>query len=191
MKKIYLFTLVLVILIQLAVPFSMIQGHETVLREGELYRFKTQPIDPADPFQGRFVWLGIEKDYVEVAEDAVDELTVGALYAEISVDEEGYAYFSNATHEKPTTDSYLRTRTHGRYFFTPPETNLSHVTLKIPFDRYYMEESKAPRAEVLARDASAAGDCWVEVRIFKGKAVIEDVLVEGVPMGILAAEKDE
>ena len=54
-----------------------------------------------------------------------------------------------------------------------------------------MEESKAPRAEILARDAAREGDCWAEVRIYKGKAVIEDVLVNGVSLAVLAAEKDE
>ena len=57
----------LLIVAQVAVPLQMIQQRETVLREGELFRFKTEPIDPADPFQGRYVWLQIEDDFVPIS----------------------------------------------------------------------------------------------------------------------------
>lgn len=41
------------------------------------------------------------------------------------------------------------------------------------------ERAKARRAERLAFEASQRGGCWADVRILNGRAVIEDVYVEG------------
>ena len=47
---------------QLAAPARMIWRHERTLREGRVFLFHTRPVDPADAFRGRFVWLGLEPD---------------------------------------------------------------------------------------------------------------------------------
>ena len=189
----------LLVLAQIAVPFRMIQQRETVLREGELFRFKTQPIDPADPFQGRYVWLRIEEDYVRLSESethAIDYKTHG--YATLSVDEQGFAQFTNWSDETPSdTPHYLKTRSLGRSVRwednedTPSgERKRIHQGLRIdiPFTRFYMDEAKAPRAEVRALEATRNKDCWVTVRIYNGQAVIEDVIAEGQSLRDLAAE---
>ena len=44
-------------LAQLAVPGWMIYKHESVMREGAVYKFRTAPIDPRDPFRGEYVVL--------------------------------------------------------------------------------------------------------------------------------------
>ena len=44
--------------------------------------------------------------------------------------------------------------------------------------------------EDLARDATRTADCWAEVRILEGKAVLEDVMIEGRSIRELAAEKE-
>ncbi len=56
--------LTLVIVAQFAAVGSLIAKHERVLREGTVHRFRTRPIDPADPFQGRYVQLVYERDYI-------------------------------------------------------------------------------------------------------------------------------
>ncbi|CAA6676482.1 MULTISPECIES: GDYXXLXY domain-containing protein [unclassified Lentimonas] len=188
--KLRVILLGLLILAQIAVPFRMIQQRETVLREGELFRFKTEPIDPADPFQGRYVWLGIEQDYVRLTEqeaDAIDYKTHG--YATVSIDDQGFAQFSHWSDDKPSdTEAYLNTRALGRSIRweeldDDPDNERKRIykglRIDIPFTRFYMDEAKAPRAERIARDASRADTCWVAVRILNGQAVIEDVLIEG------------
>ena len=64
MKKWLPLLLGVVIAAQFYVPASMIMKHERVLRNGELFRFKTQPFDPADPFQGRYVRLRYSEAYI-------------------------------------------------------------------------------------------------------------------------------
>ncbi len=178
MKKLPLILLGLLIAVQFAVPLSMIRSWENVLRNGKLFRFKTRPIDPADPFQGRFVRLGIPS-YVENRAGQSTPLNARpAVYVTVENDDEGFAAFSEWSLEKPEGENYLKTRI--RYF---PQGG---INIGIPFDRYYMDEAKAPRAERLVRSATRNTNCWVEVRILDGKAVIENVFAEGQSLRDLA-----
>ncbi|HEY5622073.1 MAG TPA: hypothetical protein VIR77_05680, partial [Pontiella sp.] len=93
----------------------------------------------------------------------------------------------------PADGHFLKTRYTGRRIEWNRETEkiiYKGLRLDIPFDRFYMEEAKAPRAEALARDAMRSGDCWAAVRILDGKAVIEDVFAQGERLRDLAAKKE-
>lgn len=181
MKKLSLIILGILIAAQFAVPFSMIQSRENILRNGDLFKFKTRPIDPADPFQGRYVRLAIDA-YIKNRDDQPTPINARPkVYASIEPDVDGFAHFSEWSLEKPKGTKYLRTRIH--YF---PNNG---IDIDIPFDRYYMDEAKAPRAEQLARESTRSTNCWVAVRILNGKAVIEDVFAEGQSLRILAEEE--
>ena len=60
----------------------------------------------------------------------------------------------------------------------------------LPFDRFYMDEAKAPRAETLARESTRQTNCWANVRILNGDAVLEDVYAEGQSLRQLAVKKE-
>ena len=47
--------LVILALLQIGITASSILKYESTLRTGTLYRIPTMPIDPADPFRGRYV----------------------------------------------------------------------------------------------------------------------------------------
>ncbi|MBA4241981.1 MAG: GDYXXLXY protein, partial [Sphingobacteriaceae bacterium] len=49
-KKLLLVTFCVVALIQLYVPAKMIFDSEDILTTGKEFKFKTEPIDPNDPF---------------------------------------------------------------------------------------------------------------------------------------------
>jgi uncharacterized membrane-anchored protein len=186
--------MLLVITAQLAVPFRMIQSRETVLEKGELFRFKTRPIDPADPFQGRYVRLGIQNDYIPRDKKDQSKFKYNTpVYASVETDNDGFAHFTEMTREHPETDSFLKTRYRGSRRRWHEETK-KHIYLgdriDIPFDRFYMDEAKAPRAEQIARQSANTTNCWVNVRIYKGKAVIEDVFAEGQSLKILAEKEN-
>ena len=53
--------------------------------------------------------------------------------------------------------------------------------LEVPLDRYYMEETAAPRAERLYREHNRQGeqDAYVVVRVKNGFPVIESLYVGG------------
>ena len=193
MKKLSLIILGIMIAAQFAVPFSMIQSRENILQNGELFRLKTRPIDPADPFQGRYVRLSFENNYIPYSEGDHPDIDYKApIYASIELGEDGFAHFTEWHREKPTKGHFLKTRALGRRREWNPgieKSTYKGLRLDIPFDRYYMEEAKAPRAEQLTREATRNTNCWVNVRILNGKAVIEDVFAEGQSLRILAEEE--
>lgn len=194
MKKVSFIFLGILILVQLAVPFSMIRDRENTLRNGELFKFKTRPIDPADPFQGRYVWLGYKDDYIPWPEGQKTDLKYKeSVYVILETDSEGFAKLTDWNRIRPTEGHYLKTRYMGiRSDWDRDIEHRIHKGLRfdLPFDRFYMEETKAPRAEVLARVATRTTNCWAEVRILEGKAVLEDVMVGGQSIRELAAEKE-
>ena len=66
MKTIHIFLIFLaVVLVQLVVPAKMIFDKEVILKTGTIYKFKTQPIDPSDPFRGKYVTLNYELNTAE------------------------------------------------------------------------------------------------------------------------------
>jgi len=194
MKTLKIILFCLLAATQIAVPVSLIQRKEKILREGERIRLQTRPIDPADPFQGRYVRLGYEHNYIAWPEaDKPDIGYKAKIFAVIEPGEDGFARFTGWSLEKPADGLYLETRYLGQY---RPWNQASQkgvykgLRIDIPCDRFYMDEAKAPRAEHLARDATRNKNCWVEVRILEGKAVIEDVFAEGQSLRALAAEKE-
>ncbi len=195
MKKQTLTLLAILICTQLAVPFTMIWSKEKILRDGELFRFKTRPIDPADPFQGRFVRLGFQNDYIPCPKDHKPELRhKEAVYLILETGSDGFAKPVDWSREKPTDGNYLKTRYAGiRSDWNRDTRKRTHQGLRFayPFNRFYMDETKAPRAEKLAREATRSTNCWANVRILNGNAVIEDVFAEGKSLRELAAKKDE
>jgi len=194
MKKLSLIVLIALAAVQFAVPVSLIRNKERILREGEVYRFLTRPIDPADPFQGRYVRLGFLHDRIAWPEDEEPDLDYKArIYAIVETGDDGFARFTGWSLKPPKDGSYLETRYGGQYRTwnqASGKNEYQGLRIDIPFDRFYMDEAKAPRAETLARDATRSTNCWVEVRILDGKAVIEDVFAEGLSLRVLAAEKE-
>lgn len=115
MKKLPLIALGLLIAVQFAVPFKMIQGKENILRNGTEFKFKTRPIDPADPFQGRYVRLAYEDDYIPGNKKQDPDLAYKQpIYALLQTGEDGFAVFTGWSIEKPIGGHYLKTRSLGR-----------------------------------------------------------------------------
>ena len=56
------------------------------------------------------------------------------------------------------------------------------VTLQLPFDRYYMKESRAPEAERSYNRRAQGEKAWVTVRIREGHAVLEELYIDGLPI---------
>lgn len=193
MKKTALLILGIVAALQLLVPASMILKHERILREGELYRFRTRPIDPADPFQGRYVRLGFENDYIpgtnekEQAPEHNDR-----VFVTLSTDAEGFCQMKGWSRTKPETGAFLKLTYSGpKHDWNRPTQKSTYKGLwfRLPFDRFYMEESKAPRAETLVREGTRNTNCWAAVRVLNGTALIENVYIAGTPIRELAARE--
>ena len=176
MSRLLGLALAILFLLQLAVPASMIVGREMTLRHGKHFRFRTAPVDPYDPFRGRFVALNLAASRVAHPEGM--KLTIRQkVYALLAIDEEGFAYFRDLVAQPPPTGDYLAARVSW--------WNQETVDLKLPFDRYYAEEDLAPEIERAYRAHSRRDnqEAYITVRVRNGNGVLEELYIEDLPVG--------
>jgi len=161
---------------QLAVPIWMIYSKEKVRVEGKIYNFELQAIDPTDPFRGKYIILNPKANKYNWHK----ELNQSEMYASFENDSLGYAQIKDLQSLIPNESDYLRVRVEGR---TSKEDTFP-LTISYPFVRYYMNEYKAKAAEDLSRTVfrDSMRTCYAEVAIYKGKANLLSVKVDGVPI---------
>lgn len=164
---------------QLAVAGSIIARSERVIEAGELLRFRTAPVDPADLVRGRYVALAF-RETSGPPRDAAPFAEGDGAFALLEVDAEGFAKVTGVAHARPATGAYLEVVVRN----ATPEL----VTFRFPVDRFYMPEEQAPAAERAHREALSGGrGTWAEIRVYQGSAQIERLVVDGVPVSELAA----
>ncbi len=86
----------LVALVQVSVPASMIWKRHHTLRDGRLWKFKAAPVDPEDPFRGRYVSLRFAAE--EFAQpEALAITSADALYVRLKNDADGFAQIESVS----------------------------------------------------------------------------------------------
>ena len=165
----------LALLAQLAVPASMILKRERTLAHGQAFKFRTAPVDPYDAFRGRFVALGFDRNSV-VAPPGHDFARGQTVHVRLEEDADGFAKLAEILRDRPDGAPYLTTK----ILYVGGD----QVHLRLPFDRFYMDEDAAPAAEQAYWKYAAASNrnAYVQVRIEKGFAVLEDLCVDGTPI---------
>ena len=180
---------ILVSLVQLSVPAKMIWDREKVLETGMEFRFRTAPIDPNDPFRGKYIILGYEETMVQVANER-DWMRGENVYVHLTTDNQGFAKIKSVSKEEPTgNQDYLKAKVG---FIT--ENGSNKLTVEYPFDRYYMEESKAYQAELTYRQSQqdTSKITYALVSVKNGESVLKDVLIDGVSIReIVKADQEE
>jgi uncharacterized membrane-anchored protein len=177
----------LVACVQVAVPVYLIEREEATLAHGQLYKFKTAPVDPVDALRGRYVALRF--DAANVPEAVIrtlgsraenDDETPYQVYATFTVDDTGYAQVESLSPRKPVAAGATLRVVIPRQW---RGTGTVPRTIALPFDRFYMEEQAAPRAEAAYRQGlNARKDAYALVAIYHGHAAIKDLYVEGMPI---------
>lgn len=165
-------------LAQLAAAASGIARFERVLAEGTAVLLEVAPVDPADPFRGRYVTLSFE---LERASHPLRGPAPGygaPAYVVLALDAQGVGTVEHVSATRPER---------GVYLVTPASWQETGDTVRVSLaeNRYYMNERLAPAAEAAYRAALSRADrtkSYARVRILGGKAVIEGVLLEGVPI---------
>jgi uncharacterized membrane-anchored protein len=163
--------------IQLSVAAGAILRSELALRSGGVYRFRLQPVDPVDAFRGRYVALRFAVDRAPVAE-GLPALNRQKIFVPLRVDDEGFAEFGPVVLERPATGGYLRLRSGVDFTDEDGERRLS---VALPFRRYYMTEELAKDVD---RSLWRRGlrPAWAVVKVRGGVGVIEDLVVDGLPI---------
>ena len=160
---------------QLAVPVVRIVRQEWVLRHGRAYKFRTEPVDPFDALRGRYVALDFEQDSVPEV-PGVTYPEGREAYALLAEGPDGFAVITGITARRPEGEVWLRV--YIAYVYD------GRVHLVLPFERYYLEEGLAPEAEEAYREHSRqeSRDAYATVRVWKGRAVLEELYVAGQPI---------
>jgi uncharacterized membrane-anchored protein len=176
-RKVLLF--LLVALAQLAVPAWMLIGHERVRSEGEVFKFRTAPVDPRDPFRGEYVSLSFEAEtghWPLPHENDGSSARIHA-YAVLAKDTEDFATITALVPERPSAGAYISVE------FMAWETD-TIFNIRLPFDRYYLEEGDGPKTEALLATQWNDGvptqplPAYAVVRVLDGATVITDLIVD-------------
>jgi uncharacterized membrane-anchored protein len=165
-------------LAQLAIPLKMIYDCEMTERDGTEYKFRTAPIDPTDPFRGKYITLSYDIDAVPTKDSTW--VSNEKIYVSLGTDANGFAKVKQVSRQQPEKGDYIVT-TVDYYYDYSKELNIA-----LPFDRYYMEEGKAYEAETAYREynrtAKKAKPAYAVVAIRNGDAVLKDVIIDGIPI---------
>ncbi len=185
-RKLMLVAFIAVALIQLYIPASMIFGREQILSSGKEFKFRAAPVDPNDPFRGKYLTLNFLSNTVEVRNEK--EWTLNeSVYVILTTNQAGFAEIKAISKKKPKdTRDFVRAKV-GNLIFD----DAHKLTIEYPFVRFYMEETKAPLAEIkynnAVRDSTVVTYALVSVK--NGEAVIKDVLIDGVPIDRYQVDK--
>lgn len=175
-KKIATLVFILAIIAQWFVPSKMIWEKERVIATGRIFKFKTAPIDPVDPFRGRYIHLQFESDTFKVT-DKTQWCINEDVYVCLSNDSLGYATVKTISKKEPeNTTDYVKAKIR---FISDDKQKV--LTIRYPFENYYMEESKAPKAEKIYRNASIQQRItgYALVYVKSGESALKDVIVKG------------
>ena len=171
MKYWRLIVFVLVAFAQLAVPGSLIWKREHTLRQGNVWKFRTAPVDPVDVFRGRYVALHFDIETQEVSPPA-NSNSGDTIFVTLKSNAEGFAEIDQVLATRPAGDDFMEARLLGK-------------TIALPFDKYWVTERDAPAAETAYRNLSRRGNqnAYVSVRVFRGDAAIEQLYLDNQPLG--------
>jgi len=182
-KTYYIIAFAIVALIQAYIPINMILHREDVLSNGILYKFKCAPIDPNDPFRGKFVILSFEAERFETKDSSWK--VAESVYAVLENDAVGFAKISTLQKIAPETGDYILVKITG--------IDTEELRLQLPFDRYYIEESKAKAAEEVYWQNTKEAVAYVYVTngsVVLNKLMIGDETIEEAAARYMQEKKD-
>jgi uncharacterized membrane-anchored protein len=189
-KKLAFYSFCFVAVIQLAIPLNIILERELILVKGKAVKFETAPVDPYDPFRGKYINLSFSENSI-----AVDS----SLHFEGG--EKIYLIIEVAADSVATVKSVQKTKPEGSEDFIKAQVDYvsseseSVLYYRLPFHTFYMEESKAYEAELAYFDSNwrssndSLAKCYALVYIRDGESSIKNVLIGNRPIADIARER--
>jgi uncharacterized membrane-anchored protein len=179
MRKAAIPMFILMALAQLLLPGWKVMQHERVLRQGVPMLFRTSPIDPYDPFRGEYVILHFALEDTIFMDDRADPFQSNENVSVLLKDVNGEAAVAGFSRQPPTDGTpHVRARI-VRWDWE----EAGNFRIDLPFDRYYLEQGTGRRTEELVYGSTweerEAQTAHARVRILNGRAVVEDLLVNG------------
>jgi len=157
---------------QLFIAVSSLVFNERILSNGAVYRFRTEPVDPYDPFRGKYIELDVHRSIITDEAYRFDEGE--KVYVLLKRDEDLFTSFSGISEDKPSSADYIKLEI--------DYISGNEIEFKNPFDRYYIDEDYAEEAETAYWSESFDGETYIEVRVLSGHAVLEELFLGGMPV---------
>lgn len=176
-KNLFLPLFVFMCLGQWFIPFQTVRNQNDILKTGTVFKFKTIPVDPIDALRGHYIQLNFEN--TNFPYDSSLYITYGqTIFALLSTDESGFAKITKIQIEKPETDTDFFKATVAYTY----KDSVDMAALQLPFDKFFMEESKAPEVEKKLNQLFQENktSVYAKVRIKNGQSSLEDVIVDTV-----------
>ena len=156
---------VVMIIVQIGVPVYSIIELNDILATGEEFKISTRPIDPADPFMGRYVAV---RARIDVSEKQEREWGYKLYrYVSLGKDADGFATVLEISNQPIDAPHVIEV-----------DEEWFYGDVELPIDRYYMQEHLAPEADRMV--ARGELDAYITIRVKHGKCVISGVYVDGV-----------
>ncbi|MBP7469701.1 MAG: GDYXXLXY domain-containing protein [Flavobacterium sp.] len=163
---------------QLFVPAQMIYNQEDILNTGKIIKFQCEPIDPNDPFRGKFITLNFKESGIKV-KNLKGWNRNETVFAKIETSKDGFAKIKSISKTEPKDNSiYLKLKIN----YIADYDNENKIYLDFPFNRFYMNEYKAKNAEEVYAESTigTTKTAYASVAVKNGEAVIKDVLIDNV-----------
>ncbi|WP_372746450.1 GDYXXLXY domain-containing protein [Lutibacter sp.] len=179
-KTLLISLFIVVAFMQLFVPAKMILTQESILKTGTAFKFKTTPIDPSDPFRGKYIDLNFEENKFKI-QNKKDWVLNEDIYVLIENNNQGFAVIKDVVKEKPSSEiNFIKAKVQ----YIQSYKTIKNITIEYPFQRFYMEESKAKEAENLHREAlkNEYTTTYALVYLKNGEAVLKNVFINNTPI---------
>lgn len=193
-KKILLALFLFLVAVGVYYPVSKIIRFEFPLSPPAVFRFRATLYDPYDPFRGRYVALSPMAQTVIAGGMKWYKYDESDVYAVLEEDEEGLAKVVDLVKKPKPGKPAIRAKSavpHGRWLnpgsaIEKTEKDIaSTYTVNFQFDRFYMNEKLAPKAEAAVNKAVREGGdgCVIVVKVYAdGNFAITDLEIGGVPI---------
>ena len=185
MKSIHIFLIfVVVVLIQLFVPAQMIFDQEKIIATGSAYKFRTQPVDPSDPFKGKYIYLSY--DINSAPSNDTTWTSSMPIYISLKTDSLGFAMVKDVFKDDPKEGDYIKSKVDWYNLYD------KSVAFSLPMNEFYMNETKAYDAElayISAQQDSLPNNTYALIYVLKGKAVLDNVFINDIPIAKYVEKK--
>ena len=162
-------------LAQWLVPLAGVWQHERVIARGAPVRIRCAAPDPYDPLRGRYLAVRPAQQRAP-APPGMPEGQPVPVWARLVADTDGLARSESLSLEPVAGPMVIRLVAR-----LDPGADEAQASLHWPFDRLYLNERLAPDADALVAERLRDGTHPdAEIRLLDGRAVLTDVLVDGV-----------
>ncbi len=167
---------ILAVAAQWFVPLFGVWQQEQVIAKGVVVKIRCGAPDPYDPLRGRFLSVRPEQRSVP-APPALSSARMVPVWATLVAGADGISQIDVLSLEPIAGPNVIRLRAYRTRW--GDQTELAAV--EWPFDRFYLNERLAPDADrLLATRLRSEKPPIAEIRLLDGRAVLTDVLLDGV-----------